>query len=43
MTKKMVFVFGVGYFVLFFFFFLIDELTLNDMILILGVDINASM
>jgi hypothetical protein len=42
MTKKMIFVFGVGSFVFFFFFFM-DELALNDMTLILGVDMNASM
>jgi hypothetical protein len=34
-TKKTIFVFEVGYFV----FFFLDDLTLNNMTLILGVDI----
>jgi hypothetical protein len=40
MTKKIVFVFLSWFF---YFIFFIDDLELNDMILILGVDMNASV
>jgi uncharacterized membrane protein len=44
MTKNMVFVFGIGYFLfLVFCYFFINDLTLNDMILILDVDMNATV
>jgi hypothetical protein len=39
MTKKIVFVFKFGVF----FFFLIDDLTLNGKTFILGVDMNANV
>jgi len=42
MTKKMVVVLEVGVGVFFLFFFM-DDLVLNDMTLIFGVDINSSM
>jgi hypothetical protein len=41
MIKKMVFVFRVGVFR--FYFFYMDDLTLDDMALILNVDINVSL
>jgi len=40
MTKQMIFVIIVGSF---FFFFFMDDLTLNDVALILGVDMNADL
>jgi hypothetical protein len=40
MTKQMIFVLRVGSF---FFFFFMDDLTLNDVALILGVDMNADL
>jgi hypothetical protein len=54
MTKKMIFVFGVGAFFCFVFFYLLlfvflvfcfhmDSLALNDMTLILGFDMNVNV
>jgi len=40
MTKQMIFVLRVGSF---FFFFFLDVLSVNDVALILGVDMNADL
>jgi hypothetical protein len=43
MSKNIIFSFEVEYFVFCFFWFLMDELVLNNITLIFSVDMNVSM